>query len=114
MDGMQEFGVLYSLLDLLFDLGAQPAVKVDVKFRYGRKIRQRNAVEFPNRDSDFARRSLSKMFPNSRPEGQPGTSACPFLQSNVLPAQRSDMGKQIIADNFTLGAQFGKQRARDR
>ena len=29
------------------------------------------------------------------------------IEGDVLPAERSDMGKQIVADNLTLGAQFG-------
>ena len=29
------------------------------------------------------------------------------IEGDVLPAERSDMGKQIAADNLTLGAQFG-------
>jgi hypothetical protein len=47
MDGTRKLGALDSDLDILFDLGAQPAIKVNVKFGYGRKIHQRNAVEFP-------------------------------------------------------------------
>src|SRR4029077_2788480 len=29
------------------------------------------------------------------------------IEGDVLPAERSDMGKQIVADNLILGAQFG-------
>ena len=29
------------------------------------------------------------------------------IEGDVLPAERSDMGKQIVADNLTLGARFG-------
>ena len=29
------------------------------------------------------------------------------IEGDVLPAERSDMGKQIVADYLTLGAQFG-------
>jgi hypothetical protein len=35
------------------------------------------------------------------------------IEGDVLPAERSDMGKQIVADNLTLGAQFGNS-ARDK
>jgi hypothetical protein len=30
------------------------------------------------------------------------------IEGDVLPAERSDMGKQIVTDNFTVGAQFGQ------
>jgi hypothetical protein len=29
------------------------------------------------------------------------------VEGDVLPAERRDMGKQIIADNLTLGTQLG-------
>ena len=33
------------------------------------------------------------------------------VEGNVLPAERRDMGKQIIADNLTLGTQLGHSAA---